>query len=112
MCGRAYQPRFLFMWPNSRISVMGGEQAASVLVQVKRSQLEAAGKTLSEDEAQAIRQPVLEKYEREGSPYYSTARLWDDGVIDPAETRNVLALALSASLNAPIPEMKFGVFRM
>ncbi len=112
MCGRAYQPRFLFMWPNSRISVMGGEQAASVLVQVKRSQLEAAGKTLSAAEADAIAKPVLEKYEAEGSPYYSTARLWDDGVIDPAETRSVLALALSASLNAPIPEMKFGVFRM
>ena len=112
MCGRAYQPRFLFMWPNSRISVMGGEQAASVLVQVKRSQLEAAGKQLSAAEEAAIRQPVLDKYEEEGSPYYSSARLWDDGVIDPAATRATLALALSASLNAPIPEMKFGVFRM
>jgi acetyl-CoA carboxylase carboxyltransferase component len=112
MCGRAYQPRFLFMWPNSRISVMGGEQAASVLVQVKRSQLEAGGRTLSPAEEAAIRQPVLDKYEEEGSPYFSSARLWDDGVIDPAETRSVLALALSASLNAPIPEMKFGVFRM
>jgi len=112
MCGRAYQPRFLFAWPNSRISVMGGEQAASVLVQVKRSQLEAAGKSLSAADEQAIRQPVLEKYEREGSPYYSSARLWDDGVIDPAETRNVLALALAASLNAPIPPPRFGVFRM
>jgi 3-methylcrotonyl-CoA carboxylase beta subunit len=112
MCGRAYQPRFLYMWPNSRISVMGGEQAASVLAQVKRSQLEAAGKTLTAAEEQAIRQPVLDKYELEGSPYFSTARLWDDGVIDPAQTRDVLALSLSASLNAPIPEMKFGVFRM
>jgi acetyl-CoA carboxylase carboxyltransferase component len=112
MCGRAYQPRFLFMWPNSRISVMGGEQAASVLVQVKRSQLEAGGRKLSPQEEHDIRQPVLDKYEEEGSPYYSSARLWDDGVIDPAETRSVLALALSASLNAPIPEMKFGVFRM
>jgi 3-methylcrotonyl-CoA carboxylase beta subunit len=112
MCGRAYQPRFLYMWPNSRISVMGGEQAASVLEQVKRSQLEAAGKTLSVAEGQAIRQPVLDKYELEGSPYFSTARLWDDGVIDPAQTRDVLALSLSACLNAPIPEMKFGVFRM
>ncbi len=112
MCGRAYQPRFLFMWPNARISVMGGEQAASVLAQVKRSQVESQGKKLSEAEERAIRQPVLDKYEEEGSPYYSTARLWDDGVIDPADTRTVLALALSASLNAPIPEMKFGVFRM
>jgi acetyl-CoA carboxylase carboxyltransferase component len=112
MCGRAYQPRFLFMWPNSRISVMGGEQAASVLEQVKRSQLEAGGRTLSAEESRAIREPVIEKYEEEGSPYFSTARLWDDGVIDPAGTRDVLALALSASLNAPIPEMKFGVFRM
>jgi acetyl-CoA carboxylase carboxyltransferase component len=112
MCGRAYQPRFLYMWPNSRISVMGGEQAASVLVQVKRSQLEAAGRSLSPQEEAAIRQPVLDKYEEEGSPYYSTARLWDDGVIDPAQTRDVLALSLSATLNAPIPEMKFGVFRM
>jgi acetyl-CoA carboxylase carboxyltransferase component len=112
MCGRAYQPRFLFMWPNSRISVMGGEQAASVLAQVKQAQLAAQGRALSAAEEHAIRQPVLDKYEEEGSPYYSTARLWDDGVIDPTETRDVLALALSASLNAPIPEMKFGVFRM
>ncbi len=112
MCGRAYQPRFLYMWPSSRISVMGGEQAASVLVQVKRSQLEAGGRSLSPEEERAIREPVLAKYELEGSPYFSTARLWDDGVIDPAQTRDVLALSLSASLNAPIPEMKFGVFRM
>jgi 3-methylcrotonyl-CoA carboxylase beta subunit len=112
MCGRAYQPRFLFMWPNSRISVMGGEQAASVLAQVKQSQLEAAGKTMTADEVRAFKQPILDTYEREGSPYYSTARLWDDGVIDPAETRTVLALALAASLNAPIAETKFGVFRM
>jgi 3-methylcrotonyl-CoA carboxylase beta subunit/propionyl-CoA carboxylase len=112
MCGRAYQPRFLYMWPNARISVMGGEQAASVLAQVKRQQLESQGKTLSDADELAIRQPVLEKYETEGSPYYSTARLWDDGVIDPADTRSVLALSLSACLNAPIPEMKFGVFRM
>jgi acetyl-CoA carboxylase carboxyltransferase component len=112
MCGRAYQPRFLFMWPGSRISVMGGEQAASVLAQVKRTQLEAAGKKLSSEDERAIKQPVLDKYEIEGSPYYSTARLWDDGVIDPAETRTVLSLALAASLNAPIPETKFGVFRM
>jgi acetyl-CoA carboxylase carboxyltransferase component len=112
MCGRAYQPRFLFMWPNSRISVMGGEQAASVLAQVKQAQMEEKGKPLSQAEVAQIRQPILDKYETEGSPYYSTARLWDDGVIDPAETRNVLALALAASLNAPIPDMKFGVFRM
>src|SRR5436309_9155240 len=112
MCGRAYQPRFLFMWPNSRISVMGGEQAASVLAQVKQAQLEAAGKKMAEKEVQAFKQPILDKYEIEGSPYFSTARLWDDGVIDPAETRSVLALSLAATLNAPIPEMKFGVFRM
>ncbi|MEO5618301.1 MAG: carboxyl transferase domain-containing protein [Candidatus Eisenbacteria bacterium] len=112
MCGRAYQPRFLFMWPNSRISVMGGEQAASVLATVKQTQLEAAGKKMSDDETRAFKQPILDSYEREGSPYFSTARLWDDGVIDPAETRTVLSLALAASLNAPIPEMKFGVFRM
>jgi 3-methylcrotonyl-CoA carboxylase beta subunit len=100
------------MWPNSRISVMGGEQAASVLAQVKQAQMEEKGKPLSQAEVAQIRQPILDKYETEGSPYYSTARLWDDGVIDPAETRNVLALALAASLNAPIPDMKFGVFRM
>jgi acetyl-CoA carboxylase carboxyltransferase component len=112
MCGRAYQPRFLFMWPNSRISVMGGEQAASVLAQVKQTQLEAAGKKMTPDEERAFKQPILDKYEEEGSPYFSTARLWDDGVIDPADTRTVLALALSATLNAPIPAPKFGVFRM
>ena len=107
MCGRAYQPRFLFMWPNSRISVMGGEQAASVLAQVRH-----ANKPMNEQETAAFKQPILDKYEAEGSPYYSSARLWDDGVLDPAETRTALALALSATLNAPIPEMKFGVFRM
>ncbi len=112
MCGRAYQPRFLYMWPNSRISVMGGEQAASVLAQVRQTALEAGGKNMSDAEVQAFKQPILDKYELEGSPYYSTARLWDDGVIDPADTRNVLSLSLAASLNAPIPEMKFGVFRM
>ncbi len=112
MCGRAYSPRFLFMWPNARISVMGGEQAASVLATVKQAQLEAAGKKMSADEERAFKQPVLDSYEREGSPYFSTARLWDDGVIDPLETRRVLALELAASLNAPLPETKFGVFRM
>jgi 3-methylcrotonyl-CoA carboxylase beta subunit len=100
------------MWPNARISVMGGEQAASVLTTVKRDQLAREGKTLSAEEEEAIRAPILEKYEREGSPYYSTARLWDDGVLDPARTREALALALSAAYNAPIPEAKFGVFRM
>jgi acetyl-CoA carboxylase carboxyltransferase component len=112
MCGRAYQPRFLIMWPNSRISVMGGEQAASVLAQVKQAQRSAQGKPMTDDEVRAFKQPVLDTYDTEGSPYFSTARLWDDGVIDPAETRTVLALALAASLNAPIPEMKFGNFRM
>ncbi|MEK7823444.1 MAG: carboxyl transferase domain-containing protein [Candidatus Eisenbacteria bacterium] len=108
MCGRAYQPRFLFMWPNSRISVMGGEQAASVLAQVKG----AAGKKMSEAEVKKFKQPILDKYEEEGSPYYSTGRLWDDGILDPAATRDALGLALAAALNAPIPEMRFGVFRM
>jgi acetyl-CoA carboxylase carboxyltransferase component len=112
MCGRAYEPRFLWMWPNSRISVMGGEQAAGVLTTVKQDQLARAGKTLSAEDEAAIRAPILEKYEREGSPYYSTARLWDDGILDPAETRQALALGLSAAFNAPIPEPKFGVFRM
>jgi acetyl-CoA carboxylase carboxyltransferase component len=112
MCGRAYQPRLLLMWPNSRISVMGGEQAASVLAQVKESQLEAANKKMSAKEIAAFKQPILDRYEEEGSPYFSSARLWDDGVIDPLDTRTVLSLALSATLNAPIPEMRFGVFRM
>jgi acetyl-CoA carboxylase carboxyltransferase component len=112
MCGRAYQPRFLWMWPNGRISVMGGEQAAGVLTTVKREQLARDGQTLTAEEETAIRKPILRKYEMEGSPYYSTARLWDDGIVDPAETRQVLALALSAAFNAPIPEPKFGVFRM
>jgi acetyl-CoA carboxylase carboxyltransferase component len=112
MCGRAYDPRFLWMWPNARISVMGGEQAAGVLTTVKRDQLARDGKTLSEQEEQEIRGPILEKYDQEGSPYYSTARLWDDGIIDPAQTRTALALAISAAFNAPIPPPKFGVFRM
>jgi 3-methylcrotonyl-CoA carboxylase beta subunit len=100
------------MWPNARISVMGGEQAASVLAQVKRTQLEAGGKKMSEAEERAFKQPILDRYDEEGNPYYSTARLWDDGIITPAGTRDALALALSATLSAPIPEMKFGVFRM
>jgi acetyl-CoA carboxylase carboxyltransferase component len=112
MCGRAYEPRLLWMWPNARISVMGGEQAAGVLTTVKRDQLAREGRTLTPEEEVAIRTPILEKYELEGSPYYSTARLWDDGILDPAETRQALALGLSAAFNAPIPEAKFGVFRM
>ena len=112
MCGRAYEPRLLWMWPNARISVMGGEQAAGVLTTVKRDQLAREGQTLSPEEEAAIRDPILEKYDREGSPYYSTARLWDDGILDPAETRTALALGLSAAFNAPIPDARFGVFRM
>ncbi len=112
MCGRAYQPRFLFTWPNSRISVMGGEQAAGVLVQVKKDQLEEKGQKLSADEEQKMKAPILEKYETEGHPLYATARLWDDGVIDPRQTRSALALALSASLNAPIEDWRAPVFRM
>ncbi|WP_374274075.1 carboxyl transferase domain-containing protein [Brevundimonas sp.] len=107
MCGRAYSPRFLFTWPNSRISVMGGEQAASVLATVHRD-----ADTWSDADAEAFKAPIRQRYEDEGNPYFATARLWDDGVIDPAQTRDVLGLAISASLNAPIPETKFGVFRM
>jgi len=112
MCGRAYEPRFLWMWPNGRISVMDGEQAAGVLATVKRDQLAREGKTLTADEESAIRQPILDKYEAEGSPYYSTARLWDDGILDPADTRQALALGLSSAFNAPVAEPRFGVFRM
>jgi 3-methylcrotonyl-CoA carboxylase beta subunit len=112
MCGRAFQPRFLWNWPNSRISVMGGEQAAGVLSQVKIDQLEAKGQKLSDADIKKIQDPIREQYEREGNPYYSTSRLWDDGVITPWKTRQILALAISASLNAPIPETRFGVFRM
>jgi acetyl-CoA carboxylase carboxyltransferase component len=112
MCGRAYEPRLLWMWPNARISVMGAEQAAGVLTTVKRDQLTREGKTLSAEEEAAIREPILRKYDEEGSPYYSTARLWDDGILDPVETRSALALGLSASFNAPIPPPKFGIFRM
>ena len=112
MCGRAYEPRLLWMWPNARISVMGGEQAAGVLTTVKRDQLARQGKALSAEDEDAIRAPILDKYDREGSPYYSTARLWDDGVLDPMETRRALALGLSAAWNAPVPPPKFGVFRM
>src|SRR5450759_2882407 len=112
MCGRAYGPRFMFMWPNARISVMGGEQAASVLATVKRDNIEADGKTWSAEEEEAFKAPIREQYEAEGNPYYATARLWDDGIIAPSETRRVLALAFSAALNAPVPETRFGVFRM
>ena len=112
MCGRGYSPRFLFTWPNARISVMGGEQAAGVLTTVKRDQLAREGKQFSAEEERAIADPVLQKYETEGNPYYSTARLWDDGIIDPAETRNYLGLALSISYNAAIEKPRFGVFRM
>ena len=112
MCGRAYDPRLLFMWPNARISVMGGEQAAGVLTTIKRDQLARDGGTLSAEDEHAIRAPILEKYEHEGSPYYSTARLWDDGILDPVDTRQALALGLSAAFNAPIAEPKFGIFRM
>ncbi|MFT3953565.1 MAG: carboxyl transferase domain-containing protein [Piscinibacter sp.] len=112
MCGRAYSPRFLWMWPNARISVMGGEQAASVLATVKRDGIEAKGGSWSGDEEKAFKQPILDQFAHQAHPYYASARLWDDGVIDPADTRRVLALAISASLNATIPDAKFGVFRM
>src|SRR5262249_44588429 len=112
MCGRAYGPRQLWMWPNARISVMGGEQAASVLLQVKLDQLRAQGKGMSEEEQQDFLKPTLEKYVRESNAYYSTARLWDDGVIDPVDTRMVLALGISAAMNASEEETRFGVFRM
>ncbi|MBN4667644.1 methylcrotonoyl-CoA carboxylase [Pandoraea nosoerga] len=112
MCGRAYSPRFLWMWPNARISVMGGEQAASVLATVKRDGIEAKGGAWSAEEEDAFKQPIRDQYERQGHPYYASARLWDDGVIDPADTRTVLGLGLSAALNAPIPDTRFGLFRM
>ncbi|MBI1210844.1 MAG: methylcrotonoyl-CoA carboxylase [Alphaproteobacteria bacterium] len=112
MCGRAYGPRFMFSWPNSRISVMGGEQAASVLAQVRRDGMEARGEKWSKDEEEKFKAPIRARYEEEGNPYFATARLWDDGIIAPSDTRRVLALALSATLNAPIPRTQFGVFRM
>ncbi len=112
MCGRAYGPRFLFMWPNARISVMGGEQAASVLATVRRDGLEARGEEWSPEDEEAFKAPVREQYELQGSPYYSTARLWDDGVIDPADTRRVLGMGLAAAANAPVPEPSYGIFRM
>ena len=112
MCGRAYAPRFLWTWPNSRISVMGGEQAAHVLAQVRRDGKEARGENWSDRAEKAFKKPILEQYEREGNPYYASARLWDDGVIDPKDTRMALGLGISASLNAPIEQTRFGVFRM
>jgi 3-methylcrotonyl-CoA carboxylase beta subunit len=112
MCGRAYSPRFLWTWPNSRISVMGGEQAASVLSTLKRDQIEQKGAEWSAQQEDEFKQPIREQYERQGHPYYASARLWDDGVIDPAQTRQVLGLRLAAAMNAPIQPSKFGVFRM
>ncbi|MBV8168906.1 MAG: methylcrotonoyl-CoA carboxylase, partial [Alphaproteobacteria bacterium] len=112
MCGRAYDPRFLWMWPNARISVMGGEQAAAVLAQVRRDNLDARGTPWPPAEEEKFKAPIRAQYETQGHPYYATARLWDDGIIDPADTRTVLGLSISASLNAPIPETRFGIFRM
>jgi acetyl-CoA carboxylase carboxyltransferase component len=113
MCGRAYDPRFVFMWPNSRISVMGGPQAADVLATVKQDQMSRENlPQMSDYELENLRRPILEKYDTEGSPYYSTARLWDDGIIDPRDTRDILGLCISASLNAPMPDQNYGVFRM
>ena len=112
MCGRAYSPDFLWMWPNARISVMGGEQAAGVLAQVKREGMERKGQEWSAEEEAQFKKPVIDKYEEQGHPYYASARLWDDGVIDPAQTREVVALSLSATLNRPAKPTRFGVFRM
>src|ERR671920_2501701 len=112
MCGRAYGPRFLWMWPNARISVMGGAQAANVLLTVQEENLAREGEEMTDEQREEFRRPILEKYEEEGNPYHSTARLWDDGVIDPVDTRMVLALGLSAAANAPPEETRFGIFRM
>lgn len=112
MAGRAYDPRLLFMWPNSRISVMGGEQASGVLIQVKEEQLAASGKTMNPDEREKLRAEILKKYEEEGSPYFSTSRLWDDGIIDPVDTRKIIAMGIAMSLNQKFPEMRNGIFRM
>jgi acetyl-CoA carboxylase carboxyltransferase component len=112
MCGRGYLPRFLWMWPTAKISVMGGEQAASVLLQVKLDYMRSKGEDMTDEEQKAFMQPILDRYEHEGSAYFSTARLWDDGILDPLDTRTALALALSVTLNAPIPDHNFGVFRM
>jgi 3-methylcrotonyl-CoA carboxylase beta subunit len=112
MCGRAYSPRFLWMWPNARISVMGADQAATVLATVRRDQLEASGEGWPLSAEEEFKRPILETYDRQGSPYYSTARLWDDGIIDPLDTRRVLGLALGAAANAPLGPVRYGVFRM
>jgi 3-methylcrotonyl-CoA carboxylase beta subunit len=112
MCGRAYSPRFLWMWPNARISVMGGEQAASVLAQVKRDGMESQGKTWPASEEEEFKRPIREQYEHQGHPYFASARLWDDGIIDPADTRMALGLGISAALNAPPEKTDFGIFRM
>ncbi len=112
MCGRAYEPRFLWMWPNARISVMGGEQAANVLAQIRRDGIEAGGGEWPEDEEEAFKAPIRDQYETQGHPLHASARLWDDGIIQPAETRTVLGLSLSAALNAPIEKTTFGIFRM
>ena len=112
MCGRAFSPRMLWMWPNARISVMGGEQAASVLATVRRDALEAKGEVWSVEDEQAFKDPIRDQYETQGHPYFASARLWDDGVIDPCDTRRVLSLGISASLNAPIKPTRFGLFRM
>jgi 3-methylcrotonyl-CoA carboxylase beta subunit len=112
MAGRAYSPRLLFMWPNARISVMGGEQAANVLLTVQEESKQREGEEMTDEEREEFKEPILEKYEEEGNPYHSTARLWDDGVIDPVDTRMVLALGLSAAANAPTQETRYGVFRM
>ncbi len=112
MCGRAYGPRFMYMWPNSRISVMGGEQAAGVLATITQEQRKREGLEWTKEEEDALKKPIIERFEMEGSPYFSSARLWDDGIVDPVDTRRVLGLSLSAALNAPIPDTKFGIFRM
>jgi 3-methylcrotonyl-CoA carboxylase beta subunit len=112
MCGRAYQPRMMWMWPNGRVSVMGGDQAANVLAQIKRDAMAAKGDSWDPADEESFKSPIRQQYETQGHPYYAGARLWDDGLIDPAETRMVLALGISASLNAPIEPTKFGVFRM
>jgi 3-methylcrotonyl-CoA carboxylase beta subunit len=112
MCGRAFSPRLLWMWPNARISVMGGEQAASVLATLRRDNLQLQGQSWSAEDEAAFKAPIRDKYEREGHPYYASARLWDDGIIDPVDTRQVLALGIAASLHAPIADTRFGLFRM
>ena len=112
MCGRAYGPRFLYMWPNARISVMGGEQASNVLATIRRDGIEARNETWTEEEENNFKAQILEQYEKEGHPYFASARLWDDGIIDPSETRRVLGLSISATLNSPIESTRFGIFRM